>query len=149
MEFCWRQSTERRFSLKYKKLVIFFYLNFTDLHTHCQKLGISSENKVVQKLNILLQLNKYETDTYFLQIFQRNASFYLIILVFCKSCEPIHEPICEPEITHVLYHFENQNKQFLVQSLFSVQLTNLTVCLNKHFRALENLKKKWICLTSI
>jgi hypothetical protein len=30
----------------------------------------------------------------------------LIISVFCKSCEPIFEP----EITPVLYHLENQNK---------------------------------------
>ena len=37
-----------------------------------------------------VQLNKYKTDPYFLQIFQ----ICLIISVFCKSCEPI----CEPEI---------------------------------------------------
>ena len=42
----------------------------------------------------LVQLNKYETDPYFLQIFQSNTSVCLIISVFYKSCEPI----CEPEI---------------------------------------------------
>ena len=41
-----------------------------------------------------LQLNKYETDPDFPQIFQSNTSVCLIISVFCKSCEPI----CEPEI---------------------------------------------------
>ena len=41
-----------------------------------------------------LYLNKYETDCYFLQIFQSSASVCLIICAFCKNCEPI----CEPEI---------------------------------------------------
>ena len=60
-----------------------------------------------------MQLNKYETDPYFLQIFQSNLSVCLIISVFCKSCEPI----CEPEITPLLYHLENlqKSKPFHVQ----------------------------------
>ena len=62
-----------------------------------------------------IQLNKCETDPYFLQIFQSNTSVCLIISMFCKSCEPI----CEPEITPVLYHLENlqksKQKQFHVQ----------------------------------
>ena len=45
-------------------------------------------------LKNLLQLNKYETDPYFRQIFQSSTSVCLIICAFCKSCEPI----CEPEI---------------------------------------------------
>ena len=45
-----------------------------------------------------VQLNKYKTDPYFLQIFQSNASVCLIISVFCKSCKPI----CEPEFTPVV-----------------------------------------------
>ena len=77
-------------------------------------------------------------------IFQNNMSLCLIISVFCKSFEPICEPICEPEITPLLYHLENQNKQFHVQSMFSVQFTNLTKRGNKHCRALEILKKIWI-----
>ena len=81
-------------------------------------------------LFFLLQLNKYETDPYFFQIFQSNASVCLIISMFCKSCEPI----CEPEITPVLYHLENQNKNNFT---FSVQFTNLTKRGNKHCRALE------------
>ena len=48
--------------------------------------------------------------------------------MFCKSCEPI----CEPEITAVLYHLENFT--------FSVQFTNLTKPGNKHCRALKILK---------
>ena len=43
----------------------------------------------------MLQLNKYETDPFFLQIFQSSMSVCLIISVFCKSCEPM---LCEPEI---------------------------------------------------
>jgi hypothetical protein len=89
-----------------------------------------------------VQLNKYETDPYFLQIFQSDTTVCLIIFVFCKSCEPI----CEPEITPVLYHHENQNKNNFT---FSIQFTNLTKCGNKHCRALEILKKIWICLTFI
>ena len=46
-------------------------------------------------LLVYLQLNKYKTDPYFLQIFQSNTSLCLIISVFCKSCEPT---LCEPEI---------------------------------------------------
>ena len=62
--------------------------------------------------------------------------------MFFKSCEPI----CEPEITPVLYHLENQNKNNFT---FSVQFTNLTKRGNEHPRALEILKKIWICLTFI
>ena len=40
----------------------------------------------------VLQLNKCETDPYFLQNFQCTTMF---ISVFCKSCEPM---LCEPEI---------------------------------------------------
>ena len=36
---------------------------------------------------ILLQLNKYETDPYFLQNFQSNTTVCLIIHAFCKVCE--------------------------------------------------------------
>ena len=47
-----------------------------------------------------IQLNKYETDPYILQIFQSNTWVCLIISVFYnsvfyKSCEPM---LCEPEI---------------------------------------------------
>ena len=37
---------------------------------------------------LLGQLNKYETDPYFLQFFQTNTTVCLIIHVFCNSCEP-------------------------------------------------------------
>ena len=46
------------------------------------------------KNSLVVQLNKYEADPYFLQIFQSNILVCLIISVSCKSCEPI----CEPEI---------------------------------------------------
>ena len=72
--------------------------------------------------------NKYKADPYFLQLFQSNTSVCLIITVFCKSCEPI----CELEITPVLYQLENQNKNNFT---FSVQFKNLTKRGNKHCRA--------------
>jgi len=93
----------------------------------------------------LLQLNKHETDPYFLQIFQSNMSVCLIIFVFCKSCEPI----CEPEITTVLYHLENLQKSKQNNFTFTVQSTNLTKPGNEHCHALEILKKIWICLAFI
>ena len=43
----------------------------------------------------IVQLNKYETAPYILQIFQSNTLVCVIISVFCKSCEPM---LCEPEI---------------------------------------------------
>ena len=64
-------------------------------------------------------IDTYETEPYFLQIFQSNASVCLIISVFCKSCEPI----CEPEITPLLYHLENLQKSKQNNLTFSVQCT--------------------------
>ena len=89
-----------------------------------------------------IQLNKYKTDPYFLQIFQSNMLVCLIISMLCKSCEPI----CAPEISPVLYHLENQNKN---NFKFSVQFTNLTKHGYKHCRALEILKKIRIFLAFI
>ena len=47
-------------------------------------------------------------------------SVWFIISVFCKSCEPI----CEPEITPVLYHLENlqKKKEKKSCSVFSSQI---------------------------
>ena len=44
------------------------------------------------KVNLLyqIQLNKYETDPYFLQIFQSSTSVCLIISAFCKSSQQTH-----------------------------------------------------------
>ena len=50
---------------------------------------------VAHAVAMTVQLNKYETDPYILQIFQSNTSVCLIISVFCKSCESM---LCEPEI---------------------------------------------------
>ena len=44
--------------------------------------------------NQSVQLNRYEADPYFFQIFQSNTSVCLIISMFCESCKPI----CKPEI---------------------------------------------------
>ena len=66
--------------------------------------------KTIRKFVISSHAAKYKKDSYFPLIFQSNMSVCLIISVFCKS----FEPKCEPEITPVLYHLENQ-KQFYVQ----------------------------------
>jgi hypothetical protein len=78
------------------------------------------------------------TDPYFFQV-------CLNIFVFCKSCEPI----CEPEISPVLYHLENLQKSKQNNFTLSVQFTNLTKRENKHRCALEILKKMWIRLAFI
>ena len=43
----------------------------------------------------MIQLNKYETDPYILQIFQSDTSVCQIISMLYKSCEPM---LWEPEI---------------------------------------------------
>ena len=68
--------------------------SFTNYVYKTRQLGRWSKN--VQILSMFIQLNKYETDPYFLQIFQRNTTVCLIIYLFCKSCEP------ELEIVFVL-----------------------------------------------
>ena len=50
---------------------------------------------ILAEKKIFLQLNKYETDPYILQIFQSNTAVCLIISVFCESCEPM---LWEPKI---------------------------------------------------
>ena len=78
----------------------------------------------------IVQLNKYETNPYFLQIFQSNMSVCLIISMFCKSCESV----CEPEITPVLYHLENQSKT-ISRSVFSSQsLQNSEIYVVMHWK---------------
>ena len=49
-------------------------------------------------VTLLVQLNKYETDPNFPQIFQSNTSVCLIISVFCKICELNTEHENEHEI---------------------------------------------------
>ena len=41
-----------------------------------------------KRLWLKIQLNEYQTDPNFLQIFQINTTVCLIIYMFCKSCEP-------------------------------------------------------------
>ena len=65
---------------------------------HCMKQTghfHAERRQVCGQRYLQVQLNKYETDLYFLQIFPSNTSVCLIISVFCKSCEPT---LCEPEI---------------------------------------------------
>ena len=66
----------------------------------------------------------------------------MFISGFCK----IWELNTEREITPVLYHLDNQNKNNFT---FSGQFTNLKKLGNKHCCALEILKKIWICLAFI
>ena len=51
----------------------------------------------------VVQLNKCETDPYFLQNFQCTTMF---ISMFCKSCEPM---LCEPEIVQANHWHQLQN----------------------------------------
>ena len=81
-----------------------------------------------------LQLNRCETDLYFLQNFQCTT---MLIYAFCKSCE--HG--CEPEIVQ-----KNQNKKRLKKVnknnfTFTTMFETLTKSVNQHCRALEFLKK--------
>ena len=116
------------------------YTHFGQLGQRCKK---SYAPLCIEK-NI--QLNKYKTDPYYLQIFQSNMSVCLIISMFCKSCEPI----CEPKI--VLKNFAGDFKGNPTDIsckntfTFSVQFTNLTIRRNKHCHAFEILKKIWTCL---
>ena len=78
---------------------------------------------------------------YLFQISQSDMSVCLIISVFCKSSKPI----CEPEITPVLYHLENLQKS--KQKQFHCQCS-----VQKSYkpgkwkgRALEIFKKIWKC----
>jgi hypothetical protein len=85
---------------------------------------------VVHKLRLQaeVQLNKDETDPYFIQLFQGNTTVCLIIHVFCKSCEP--------EIVFVLI--------FTIPVQFHV-----TKLVNQHCCALEISKKISTCLIFI
>ena len=108
----------------------------------------------------LVQLNEYETNPYFLQIFQSNTTVCLIIYVFCKSCK--HG--CEPEIVQKIktkktqeskgYVLQNWIKDFVFWkdlcyiTLEKLQMSkqnnftfaNLTKRVNQHCPALEILK---------
>ena len=62
-------------------------------------MALSTENFCEKQMKqTFVQLNKYETDPYLLQIFQSNTSVCLIIPVFCKICELNTEHESEPEI---------------------------------------------------
>ena len=96
---------------------------------------------------LYVQLNKCETDPYFLQNFQCTTMF---ISVFCKSCEPM---LCEPEIVlkNCAADFQANPTDISCKNtfMFSVQFTNFTKRGNKHCWELEILKKIWICLAFI
>ena len=73
------------------------------------------------KNSLVVQLNKYEADLYFLQIFQSNILVCLIISVSCKSCEPI----CEPEIVLKMFAADfqaNPTTKTISQSVFTSQI---------------------------
>ena len=89
----------------------------------------------------LVQLNKYETEPYFLQFFQSSTTVCVIIYMFYKSCE--HE--CEPEIVlkiKTVIKIKTKNN-------FTFMFKNLTKSVNQHCCALEILKKISICLIFI
>ena len=73
--------------------------NVICLSTHQSQITIETHFYFTFKWLLLVQLNEYETDPYFLQLFQSNTAVCLIIYMFCKICERK----CEPEI--VLFWF--------------------------------------------
>ena len=54
---------------------------------HCQS-PQKSQIVSAESPHNALQLNKYETEPYFLQFFHSNNTVCLIIHVFCASCDP-------------------------------------------------------------
>ena len=61
---------------------------------------------------ILIHLDKYETDSYFLHVLQNNTA---VIHTFCKSCEP--EIVC---------HSKNQSKNNFTYTNFTKHVNNQT-----------------------
>ena len=87
-------------------------------------------------VNTVVQLNKCETDPYFLQNFQYTTMF---ISAFCKICELNTElEIVFVLILKVIQHRCN----------FRFRFANLTKHINQYYCVLEILKKIWICLIS-
>ena len=70
-----------------------------------------------------LQLNKYETDPYFLQLFQSNTTVCLIISLFYKS----FKHICETEIVLKIFAADFQAAKTLSCSVFNSQILQYTV----------------------
>ena len=53
-----------------------------------ERLSRYQQFKDFQKVRLVVQLNKYKTDPYFLQYLQSNTQVCLNIRVFCKSSDP-------------------------------------------------------------
>ena len=92
----------------------------------------------------LVQLNEYETNPYFLQIFQSNTTVCLIIYMFCKSCKVVNLKLFKKESKQKMTQ-ESKQKQFHFTTMFAT----LTKHVNPHCRELEILKKIQICLAFI
>ena len=89
---------------------------------------------------IPLQLNKYETDIYFLQRLQSNTTDCLIIHVFCKSSE--HEIvfvlICTlEEQFHVRKSYKTRESTLLCIGNFEENIDLSHIHLAVHFRKLK------------
>ena len=91
---------------------------------------------------ISVQLNKCETEPYFLQFFQSNTTVCLIIHVFCESCDPEivlnSDPNYYAQCTKALDWCSTQNS---IQNKNNFMVTNLTKCVNQHCLGLEISKK--------
>ena len=106
----WDLTTQ---NTKWKHLSFPIYWGHIAINVSLFQIIIYQNNKEITPIH----LNKHETDPYFLQIFQSNTSACLIISMFCKSCEPI----CESEITPVLYHLRIKTKT-ISRAVFSSQI---------------------------
>ena len=84
---------------------------------------IFQHNPLLHVGSFLGQLNKYETNPYFLQFFQSNKT----VCLFCKSYE--HEPEIVLKIKTVI--------KIKTKTIFTFMLTNLTRRINRHCYVLE------------
>ena len=98
----------------------------------CHLPPASSKHTANMCIGKSLQLNKYETDPYFLQNFRSKTTICLIFHVFCKSYE------CEI----VLICCWQNNFRFTTLTKYGNNWTNYRI-------ALEILKKIWISLVFI
>ena len=87
--------------------------------------------KMQQKM---LPLNEYETEPYFLQVFQSITTVRLNIPLLCKSCEQSS-----------IFSAQWCLTQYLIQNKNNFTVINLTKCVNQHCRELEILKKILFC----
>ena len=144
--------------------------NVICLSTHQSQITIETHFYFTFKWLLLVQLNEYETDPYFLQLFQSNTAVCLIIYMFCKSCELVENlklflknwGYSSPQNFYTMTLVRDGKRLSIIckrETVWYAELTEqfqvrkiLTKHVNKQTNcriALEILKKIWICLVFI